>query len=329
MCDRFGLARLLSLGLLLTAVLAAGGVVAPNIASGLRRTVDRGAAGPASLRRIASGQFPTARLSANGEWVLVTEQSTVPFGGKLYLWRRGYRRLHPVGRGGFGLAVSSGGSHIAYSCDWLRLCIKDVRSRRAAQEIAVPCVIESAGVPGFVADDFRSVLVGCVLPHATFLLHVGGHRTTVTTVSESTDLARFFFEPLGLSSNGSIALLDNPVAEGAPIYVYRAGVLRQIAGVTYFAGTSRNERFVIANGPKSVPVTCGNACTRSVPIPVVLDLQTGGMREFPAFVCDTPRLVSNDGRTLVVVTHPCEASHSRGSVLHREGSCRSNSFAAV
>ncbi len=257
----------------------------------------------ASVRRLGSGRSLEARLSGNGEWLLVS-QGIARVSGDLYLARVGATGLRLVGRGGEAEGVSDDGKLIADKCAELTICVERVGSR-TVRRIALPCLGRAQAETGvadaevYVVANVRSMLVRCEVPHvvSTKLVQIERKLTRTTTIATG-------LEPEAVSSDGSTAILTGSSEHGSgSIYLYHDGRVQQLAGLTGFYGMSSNGRFVVAGGAATQSVVCGERCTRNVPEPVVIDLQTGQRHELRLvghFVEGSGKWsVADDGQTMV------------------------------
>ena len=239
-------------------------------------------------------------LSTNGEWLLLSEDSTRNFvaARPLRIWRRGRRGLRSVGVGGLALAVSNAGRRIEYECERFAVCIKQLGTT-SIQRVKLPCGTRT--FPGvFPAAGLGALLVDCEAKEpgagpvdVTKLLKIGPTSAKVAAV-----FTDFFAEDI--SSDGSTFLVRD--RHGVQ-HLYRRGHLSRVALPEHPPPSlSLNGRYSNIEGPGKVAVACresGGAvipgCTAEVVLPTVLDLQNGSTRALP-FDAGAPVDISNDGR---------------------------------
>jgi hypothetical protein len=227
----------------------------------------------ASPQPIASALFVNVRMSANGEWLLVTrislrESARFPLTGKLYLSRRGHAGLRLVGGGGQGLAVSDDGRSFAYQCGVKTTCIKHL-DNRSVRRFSMPCP-GSAPASMLVSDRLNTIITNCEGARLRAkILRIGSGPTKVTTLAPP-------LIPAALSSDGATAIFNGL---GGSTYIYRNGHLRR--NKFLFRAMSRNGRFIVATGSVTATFPCGSGCVEHPPLPVLIDTQTGLTRNLP------------------------------------------------
>lgn len=258
-------------------------------------------------QRLAAGRhIYNPRLSANGDWLLFSEDSTVGFGGHLHVWHQG-GSLRTIGPGGHALAISNDGQEIEYQCAPLTVCLRRTNGS-SFRRVTLPCSDNTRPLI-YPDSQLSSLLVGCeakVLSRGqpevvTKVFHIGPASAKVT--------ARFTnYFPVGIGSNGANAILNDLHDR---VYLYRRGHLRQVSS-RRLDGISSNARFAGIQGPSTMTVPCREAgglispgCFEQKMLPTIVDLQTGAKRALSLGV-GTPSQISDDGRFVLSIYNPHE-----------------------
>jgi hypothetical protein len=220
---------------------------------------------------IASGRSLSAVLGDGGD-VAVVGGGGGNF-ARIGVWRDGTPGLDPVGRGGRAFAVSEAGD-VAYECGLLSVCVMtDGDSRTSARRIPLPCARRTIVAKIAVADDLKSLIAACQVPHTLERLDLNARHAAFQRIATRPVPAEWRVAPDAISANGSVAIIESSGAlsgetdEEGTLQLYRGGALTPVAGVTEFQALSRNGRYMVASEGYKEPLVIDLDDDARTPIP--------------------------------------------------------------